>query len=82
MPGMFQLSTASRTDQPVAARGLQILFSKINDAKLKEDIFLGPQIRKLYQDGTFKKKFSLEELPAWKSFVTVMKGFSGNHITR
>ena len=35
---------------------LKALFPEISDAKLKEGIFVGPQIRKLLNDNIFEKR--------------------------
>jgi len=37
---------------------LQIIFSKINNVKLKQDIFIDPQIRKLMLDDQFENKMN------------------------
>ncbi|UYV72794.1 hypothetical protein LAZ67_10000749 [Cordylochernes scorpioides] len=49
--------------------------SSISDAKIKEVIFVGPQIRDLLQDGNLQK--SLNEVEAWNSFRNVCKNFLG-----
>ena len=54
---------------------IKALFPKISDAKLKEGIVIGPQIRKLLNDNIFEKRLNPQELPAWKSFVSVVKRF-------
>ncbi|KAL0829765.1 hypothetical protein ABMA28_003252 [Loxostege sticticalis] len=58
---------------------LKTIFSKLSDAKLKEGIFVGPQIRTLMKDPNFDKKFTDKELDAWLSLKTVVKEFLGNH---
>lgn len=58
---------------------LKTLFPTISDPKLKEGIFVGPQIRKLMNNSIFEKRLNPKELPAWKSFVSVVRGFLGNH---
>ena len=60
---------------------LKALFPKISDAKLKEGIFVGPHFRKLLNDNIFEKRLNPQESPAWKSFVSVVEGFLGNHKT-
>ena len=42
---------------------LKALLPKISDAKLKEGIFFGPQIRKLLNDNIFEKTLNPQELP-------------------
>lgn len=58
---------------------LRKIFPKLSDAKLKEGIFVGPQIRKLLNDPEFESKLRSVELDAWKSFKSVVEGFLGNY---
>jgi len=53
-------------------------FSRLSDAKLKEGIFIGPQIRELIKDEYFDKLLEGYEKAAWDSFKFVVKGFLGN----
>ena len=57
---------------------LREIFPAISDAKLKEGVFAGPQIRKLLKDHTFDTKLNEVELPAWNSFKALTAGFLGN----
>jgi len=49
------------------------------DAKNKEAIIIGPQIRKLMQDRQFDKDLNETERNAWLSFKRICKDFLGNH---
>jgi hypothetical protein len=54
-------------------------FGKIKtDAKLKAGIFIGPEIRELICDSTFRAKLNPLELAAWDAFVLVVQNFLGN----
>lgn len=53
-------------------------FPKLSDGKLKEGIFVGPQIRKLIHDKNFNLKLNTKELAAWTSFKIVVDQFLGN----
>jgi len=53
-------------------------FPSLSEAKLKEDIFIGPQIRKIIKDEYFDKHLQGDEKAAWNSFKFVVKGFVGN----
>ncbi|GFW62276.1 transposable element Tcb1 transposase [Trichonephila clavipes] len=53
-------------------------FPGLSDAKLKETIFVGPDIRKLLKDETFVTKMEMKEKNAWNSFKLVVTGFFGN----
>ncbi|UYV67228.1 hypothetical protein LAZ67_4004435 [Cordylochernes scorpioides] len=50
-------------------------FSSISEAKIKEGIFVGPQIRELQQDGNFQNSLNEVEAAAWNSFRNVCKNF-------
>lgn len=53
-------------------------FPKISDAKIKEGIFVGPDIRKLMKDECFDECLNEYELAAWISFKNVCRDFLGN----
>jgi hypothetical protein len=57
---------------------LRQIFPKINEAKKKEGIFLGPQIKQLFEDGDFSTKLNAAESIAWDSFENVCRTFLGN----
>nr|XP_036219079.1 uncharacterized protein LOC118680996 [Bactrocera oleae] len=57
---------------------LKTKFPRISDAKLKEGIFVGPQIRELMKDEAFESKLSKTEKRAWVAFVKVCHNFLGN----
>lgn len=57
---------------------LQKKFPRISDAKIKEGIFVGPQIRELFNDEQFEENLNLVELRAWDAFKDVTKHFLGN----
>ncbi|UYV84372.1 hypothetical protein LAZ67_X001961 [Cordylochernes scorpioides] len=52
--------------------------SSISDAKIKEGIFVGPQIRELPQDGNFQNSLNEVEAVAWHSFRNVCNNFLGS----
>ncbi|UYV82275.1 hypothetical protein LAZ67_21001540 [Cordylochernes scorpioides] len=52
--------------------------SSISEAKIKEGIFVGPQIRELQQDGNFQISSNEVEAAAWNSFRNVCKNFLGS----
>ncbi|UYV78775.1 hypothetical protein LAZ67_16002710 [Cordylochernes scorpioides] len=53
-------------------------FSSISEAKIKEGIFVGPQIRELQQDGNFQNSLNEVEAAAWNLFRNVCKNFLGS----
>ncbi|UYV75022.1 hypothetical protein LAZ67_12002126 [Cordylochernes scorpioides] len=52
--------------------------SSISDTKIKEGIFVGPQIRELLQDVNFQNSLNEVETAAWNSFRNVCKNFLGS----
>ncbi|UYV71212.1 hypothetical protein LAZ67_8002204 [Cordylochernes scorpioides] len=53
--------------------------SSISEAKIKEGIFVGPQIRELQKDGNFQNSLNEVEAAAWNSFRNVCKNFLGSY---
>jgi hypothetical protein len=53
-------------------------FPRLSEAKLKEGIFIGPQIRDLIKDEYFDSLLLCNENAAWDSFKLVVKGFLCN----
>ena len=63
-------------------RGFEYVRSKssnVSDAKVKEDIFIGPQIRELMQEKQFDEDLNETERNSWLSFKRICKDFLGNH---
>ena len=54
-------------------------FPSVSDAKIKEGIFIGPQIRELMQDKQFDEDLNGTERNAWLSLKRLCKDFLGNH---
>ena len=61
-------------------RGFEYL-RNVSDAKIKEGIFIGPQVRGLKQDKQFDEDLNETERNAWLSFKRICKDFLGNHKT-
>ena len=57
---------------------LSTVFPDLSAAKLKEGIFVGPQIREVLKDTDFEELLNLKELRAWEAFKPVCSGFLGN----
>lgn len=49
-------------------------FPQLSDAKVKEGIFVGPQIRKLMKDENYKNLRNINEKAAWEAFKKAVKG--------
>ena len=77
--GLFkQFVKGLRKDSP-AFEFLHECFPKLSDSKIKEGVFVGPQIRKLILNDMFDKTLNETELAAWKSFKQVCLNFLGLH---
>ena len=50
----------------------------LSAAKLKEGIFVGPQIREVLKETDFEELLNLKELSAWEAFKSVCNGFLRN----
>ena len=50
-----------------------------SEAKLKQGIFVGPEIRKLVKDEELNTKLNAKELAAWEAFKLVVQNFLGKH---
>jgi hypothetical protein len=49
--------------------------SRLSDAKIKEGIFVGPQIRELMKDKQFEEQLNKMGKAAWQAFKNVTKSF-------
>ena len=54
-------------------------FPRISDYKIKEGVFVGPQIRELIQDVKFEDQLSEMEKAAWNSLNNATTILGGNH---
>jgi len=52
-------------------------FPAISDAKIKEGIFVGPQVRQLIENNVFEQKLNATEKAAWVAFKVVCTNFLG-----
>ena len=61
-----------------AFQHLSSVFPGLSAAKVKEGLFVGPQIREVLKDIDFEELLNLKELRAWKAFKSDCSGFLGN----
>jgi hypothetical protein len=54
-------------------------FPGLSDAKIKEGIFVGPQIRELIKDEQFEEQVNQVGKAVWQAFRNVTNSFKGNH---
>ena len=63
-------------------RGFEYVWNKfpnLSDTKIKESIFIGPQIKELMQDKQFHEDLNETERNVWLSFKRICKDFLGIH---
>lgn len=53
-------------------------FPRLSEAKIKEGIFVGPQIRQLFRDPKFEELLHGKEKQVWDAFNQVAANFLGN----
>ncbi len=58
---------------------LHKMFPALSEVKIKEDIFVGPQIRKLIVNDELSGMLTDVQLSAWNSFKDICSGFLGKH---
>jgi len=54
-------------------------FPNVSDAKIKEGIFIGLQIKEMMRDKQFDEDLNETEINAWLSYQRLCKDFLGNH---
>jgi hypothetical protein len=63
-----------------AFKYLEKKFPKVSEAKLREGVLVGPQIRQLTEDEGFERSMRRIERDAWNAFKDVCSGFLGNNM--
>ena len=76
--GLMKNFVNAMNKEEVAFTYLWEKFPRLSEAKLKEGVFIGPQIRDLIKDEYFDTLLQGEEKAAWESFKFVVKAFLGN----
>jgi hypothetical protein len=76
---MKQFVKAMKVNDSDAFNYIFLKFPKLSDAKIREGVFDGPQIRTLLRDDEFERKMTKKEKAAWKSFREVISKFLGNN---
>ena len=77
-PGLMKNFVKALHKIRAAFQHLSTVFPDLSAAKLKEGIFVGPQIREMLKDTDFGELLNLNELRAWEAFKSVCSGFLGN----
>jgi hypothetical protein len=78
MLGLVKQFVKSLPKDEAAFVYLLSVFSKLSEAKVKEGIFNGPDVRKILNDRHFQSLLPKQHELAWVSFRDVVKNFLGN----
>ena len=76
--GLMKNFVKAMKQEEAAFMYLLVKFPRLSESKLKDGIFIGPQIRVLIKDEYFDKLLQGDEKAAWDSLKFVAKGFFGN----
>jgi len=76
--GQMKNFVKAMNQEEAAFTYLREKFPRLSAAKLKEGIFIGPQIRDIIKDEYFDKLLQGDEKAAWDSFEFAVKVFLGN----
>lgn len=67
-----------KTEDSDAFKYIYEKFPKLSEAKIKEGVFDGSQVRAVLNDKVFEEKMTVKEKAAWQSFREVTLKFLGN----
>lgn len=73
------VNALAKNPENKALKYLKTVFPKLSTEKIKAGIFVGPQIRKLFDDAKFERCLNKSEVKAWTAFKQVVHGFLGNN---
>ena len=76
--GLMKNFVKGMNQEGQAFKYLRDKFPRLSDAKVKEGIFVGPQIRQLVKDPAFDRVLEGKEKEAWEALKGVIHGFLGN----
>ena len=55
------------------------MFPSVSEAKVKEGVFVGPQIRRMLASEVLQEQMSDLERNTWQTFRMIVEGFLGKH---
>ena len=76
--GLMKIFVKGMNKEEQAFSYLRNKFPKKSDAKVKEDILVGRQIRQLMKDSALNKVLKRQEKETWEALKGVICGFLGN----
>jgi hypothetical protein len=77
--GLMKNFVKAMDQNGAAFQPLSFVFPGLGAAKLKEGIFVGPQIREVLKDTDFEELLNLKELRAWEAFKSVCVASLATH---
>ena len=77
--GLVKQFVKALNKESAAFKYLVQKFPALSEAKVKEGIFVGPDIRQLLNDDNFELTMDNLQLAAWKAFRSICKDFLGNY---
>ena len=77
--GLIKQLVKALDKESAAFKYLVQKFPALSEAKVKEGIVVGPDIRQLLNDNNFELTMDNFRLAAWKAFRSICKDFLGNH---
>lgn len=75
--GLMKSFVKRMNQEDAAYKYLRGKFPRLSDAKVKEGVFIGPQIRDLFRDQHFDEVLQGDEKAAWESLKSVCSQFLG-----
>lgn len=76
--GLMKIFVKALDREGLAFLHLRNKFKNLSEAKVKEGVFIGPQIKAVMHDEDFENKLSDGEKAAWRAFKSVCSSFLGN----
>ncbi|KAJ4439600.1 hypothetical protein ANN_07728 [Periplaneta americana] len=76
--GLIKYFVIDMNQEGQAFKYVREKFPKLSDAKVKESIFVGQQIRELVKDPAFDQVLAGKGKEVWEAFKGVIHGFLGN----
>ena len=77
--GVFKNFVKALKNNAGEMKYLEKKFPKISNAQIKEDNFVGTQMRELLNDDKFSGTLNAKELEAWDNFKLLCENFFGNY---
>lgn len=76
--GLMKVFVKALSKERKAITYLRSMFPRLSEAKIKEGVFIGPQIKAVLKNEEFESKLNKTEKRAWNAFKSVCNNFLGN----